>query len=185
MSGHCCCSSCCQTSWAERSVQRWGPVLSSWWRSKANPPCTLSPEGKHRSQSKKYWQIDSSLDYCSASLKHCIKPSLTVWSQIWGRKKNQTRSGQSLTTRTCELHSLELPLHVFAHQDDLLFSPVALQLLLKPWRQLQLVTGWFYRTRREDLTWNSFTCHPSIHDPWDGNAPEHNNVNIVPPRLIL
>lgn len=94
-------------------------------------------------------------------------------------QKKQTRSGQSLTTRTCELHSLELPLHVFAHQDDLLFSPVALQLLLKPWRQLQLVTGWFYHTRREDFTWNDFTIHPSIHDPWDGNAPEHNNVNIV------
>lgn len=94
MSGHCCCSSCCQTSWAERSAQRWGPVLSSWWRSKANPPCTLSPEGKHRSQSKKYWPIDSSLDYCSASLKHCIKPSLTVCSQIWGRKKNKQGVGR-------------------------------------------------------------------------------------------
>lgn len=64
----------------------------------------------------------------------------------------EQKNRQGVTTRTCELHSLELPLHVFTHQDDLLFRPVALQLLLKPWRQLQLVTGWFYHTRREDFT---------------------------------
>lgn len=53
----------------------------------------------------------------------------------------ETMEGKSRKTATCELDSLELPLQVFSHQDHLLLSPVLLQPVLQPPRELHFLTG--------------------------------------------
>lgn len=54
---------------------------------------------------------------------------------------------------TCELDSSVLPLQIFSQQDQLLLSPVGLQLLLQPRGQVQFTTGRFWQQHEVSQEW--------------------------------
>lgn len=173
VSGRCCCSTCCQQSWAERSARRPDPNPSSWWRRAEDPRCTLRQRRESNSSARVF-------NISEAALLFNIKPRTDHQKGRWRKKKHLWT--WLVCTRSADLRSSGSPVASSTRSSACAPATRATpfchrNVLRRQWNKFERVRVW--RHTRIEI----YVSSPEVNPGWYFCGVNTMKSCLVPPNL--